>query len=119
MGPATVRVLTPAIYICRVPIVRNRRPSAQTRAVLDSLVGDRERWRHGYEISKETGLASGTLYPLLLRLADRGYLESKWEESDAPGRPPRHLYRLTSAGRQYAVDASRTVIAARAVPDGA
>lgn len=97
--------------------MRKRRPSAQTRAVLASLVGERDRWRHGYELSKETGLASGTLYPLLIRLADRGYLESKWEDSDSPGRPPRHLYRLSSAGRQYATEANRTAISPRAVPE--
>lgn len=97
--------------------MRKRSPSTQTRAVLASLVGERDRWRHGYELSKETGLASGTLYPLLIRLADRGYLESKWEDSDAPGRPPRHLYRLTAAGRQYAADAVRPSVAPRPVPD--
>jgi PadR family transcriptional regulator len=97
--------------------MRKRRPSAQTRAVLAALVGERDRWRHGYELSKETGLASGTLYPLLIRLADRGYLESKWEESDARGRPPRHLYRLTAVGRQYAADAVRPSVAQRAIPE--
>lgn len=100
--------------------MRTRRPSTQTRAVLDALIGEHDRWRHGYDLSKETGLASGTLYPLLMRLADRGYLESRWEENEAPGRPPRHLYRLTAAGRQYAAETRRTTVAAsRVVPDGA
>ena len=42
------------------------------------------------------GLRSGSLYPILVRLCDRGLLEAKWEESPAAGRPPRHLYRLTA-----------------------
>lgn len=100
--------------------MRTRRPSAQTRAVLDSLVGDRDRWRHGYDLSRETGLASGTLYPLLMRLANRGYLESRWQDNETPGRPPRHLYRLTAAGRRYATETGHTAIApARVVADGA
>lgn len=96
-----------------------RRPSPQTRAVLDALVGARDRWRHGYDLSSETGLASGTLYPLLMRLADRGYLESRWQENDSPGRPPRHLYRLTAAGRQFAAENRAAAVApTRAVADG-
>ena len=102
-------------------MIRNRRPSAQTRAVLEFLSSDPERWCHGYELCTETGIASGTLYPLLIRLADRDYLESKWEQADAPGRPPRHLYRLTTAGRQYATQANLSnarQVAMRPVSDG-
>lgn len=54
--------------------------------------------RYGYELSRETGLASGTLYPILMRLTEQGLLEADWEPSDQPGRPPRHLYRLTGDG---------------------
>ena len=82
---------------------RRRRPSAQTRTVLDALATGSEQWRFGYELSRETGLASGTLYPLLGRLADRGYLESRWEQT-VPGRPPRHLYRLSAQGRRDLVE---------------
>ncbi|MBO3749506.1 PadR family transcriptional regulator [Streptosporangiaceae bacterium NEAU-GS5] len=55
-------------------------------------------WRHGYDIAKDTGLKSGTLYPILIRLADRGLLEARWEEAPPTGRPARHLYRLTAEG---------------------
>ncbi len=109
-GPVVcVSQLTPSsIYVELGVMVRNRRPSAQTRSVLEMLSNDPERWLHGYELSKETGIASGTLYPLLMRLADRGHLESNWEQPDAPGRPARHLYQLTATGRQYAVEAIRS-----------
>lgn len=85
---------------------RRRRPSAQTRTILELLSTDPDRWFHGYELSQKTGIASGTLYPLMMRLTDRGYLESKWEQASVAGRPPRHLYRLTATGRQYAAQAA-------------
>jgi len=59
-------------------------------------------WRYGYDLMKVTDLSSGTLYPLLARLNEDGWLESRWQESDSPGRPPRQLYRLTATGRMRA-----------------
>jgi DNA-binding PadR family transcriptional regulator len=59
-------------------------------------------WQHGYELSKQTGLKSGTLYPLLIRLSDQGLLESEWQEPERPGKPPRHAYRLTPDGLAFA-----------------
>ena len=44
----------------------------------------------------------GGLYPILIRLADRGLLETSWEEGTPAGRPRRHLYRLTAAGAEFA-----------------
>lgn len=79
-----------------------RRPSQQTIAVVDSLLVEPVVWKHGYEMSRRLDIASGTLYPILMRLHDRGYLEKRWEESPLEGRPPRHLYRLTSSGRAWA-----------------
>jgi PadR family transcriptional regulator PadR len=60
------------------------------------------RWQHGYELSKLTGLKSGTLYPLLIRLSDHGFLESQWQEPERPGKPARHAYRLTPEGLAFA-----------------
>ena len=77
-----------------------------------------QRWRqtlprglHGYLLAKQTGLASGTLYPILIRLADRHLIEAHWEDEQPAGRPRRHLYRLTSDG----LVAARTALA-QAVP---
>jgi PadR family transcriptional regulator, regulatory protein PadR len=81
---------------------RERRSSPQTLCVLEALLARPRAWRHGYDLSLETELKSGTLYPVLMRLSDRGCLDSKWEESDIPGRPPRRLYRLTATGLAYA-----------------
>ena len=67
-------------------------------SVLTALRSQPLTWRHGYDLAHETGLKSGTLYPILIRLADRGLLESCWEDEQPAGRPRRHLYRLTSDG---------------------
>jgi len=75
-----------------------RKFSNQTSALLLVLLEQHRKWRHGYELSKDTGLKSGTLYPILMRLSDRGLLESKWQEASEAGRPPRHMYKLTASG---------------------
>ena len=72
--------------------------SVQTLSVLAALCSEPAGWRHGYGIAKETGLKSGSLYPILIRLADRGLVEARWEEEQPAGRPRRHLYRLTPDG---------------------
>jgi len=79
--------------------------SAQTLAVLAELCATPSRWRHGYGIARDTGLKSGTLYPVLLRLADRGLVEACWEDEQPAGRPRRHLYRLTPEGLATATSA--------------
>lgn len=76
-----------------------RRPSRQTLAVLSALAESPE-WRYGLELAKATGLKSGSLYPILTRLRDRGLIEDKWLEPEQPGRPARHSYRITRAGRE-------------------
>ncbi|WP_405053574.1 PadR family transcriptional regulator [Sphingobium sp. WCS2017Hpa-17] len=83
---------------------RKRQPSKQMHILLDALSGARGHWRHGYDLMKETGLASGTLYPLLMRMTEQGLVEAEWREPAQPGRPPRHAYRLTAAGMALALD---------------
>jgi PadR family transcriptional regulator PadR len=75
-----------------------RKCSRQTLALLAALMERPRTWKHGYELSKETGLKSGTLYPILIRLGEQGLLNSRWKDAERPGRPPRHVYRLTAAG---------------------
>jgi PadR family transcriptional regulator PadR len=76
--------------------------SPQTLKVFGALLDDPQGWHYGYALTKLTGLASGTLYPILMRLVDRDLLETRWEPSDQPGRPPRHIYRLTPDGLDWA-----------------
>lgn len=87
--------------------------SAQTLAVLSALTDEPAAWRHGYDLARQTGLKSGTLYPILIRLADRGLVEASWEDDQPAGRPRRHLYRLTSNGLADAADAIATAEAKR------
>lgn len=93
-------------------VTRIRRPSAQTTAILQALATDPDGWRYGYDLCTELGLQAGSVYPILIRLADRGLLETSWEAEHVHGRPARHLYRLTAAGREYAVAAAETQAAA-------
>jgi PadR family transcriptional regulator PadR len=86
--------------------------SRQTRALLAALLDRSGTWRHGYDLSKETGLRSGTLYPLLMRLSEQGLLESRWQETERPGLPPRHVYRLTASGLTLAREQEMAAIAA-------
>jgi PadR family transcriptional regulator, regulatory protein PadR len=79
--------------------------SAQTLSVLAALCEEPSRWRHGYALARQTGLKSGTLYPILIRLADRELVEACWQDEPAPGRPRLHLYRLTAGGRAAATAA--------------
>lgn len=83
--------------------MRQRRPSPQTILVLRALLLRPSDWRYGYDLTKEIGLQSGTLYPVLMRLTDKGLLESAWHPSDKPGAPARHAYRLTQAGIAFAL----------------
>lgn len=99
---------------------RNRAPSAHTLLLLDALIKRPRAWQYGYELSQVTGLKSGTLYPILMRLCDRGLLESQWQDAAQPGRPPRHMYRLTAAGSAFvrAATTPKTRPEGRRMPDG-
>ncbi len=88
----------------------NIRASKQTLKLLGALTAKAASWHYGYALSRETGLLSGTLYPILMRLEERGWLETQWETPLAPeekrgGRPPRHMYRLTTGGTAWALEA--------------
>lgn len=54
----------------------------------------------GSDIWKQTGVFTGTLYPILMRLERAGWLDSEWEKLDPSeaGRPRKRLYRLTGLG---------------------
>jgi PadR family transcriptional regulator PadR len=77
------------------------RLSRQTLQLLDAFLQSPTHWKYGYDISRSTGLKSGTLYPLLIRLAERKLLETSWEMAEV-GKPPRHMYRLTPDGARFA-----------------
>ena len=80
-------------------MTRSRRPSAQTTAVVLALAEEPTAWRYGYQLCQQLDIKPGSLYPILMRLTDRGLLEATWDTDVPAGRPPRHLYRLTGSGR--------------------
>jgi|SRR5262245_16189814 DNA-binding PadR family transcriptional regulator len=92
----------------------SRKPnnSRQARALLAALLERSQTWRHGYDLARSTGLKSGTLYPLLIRMSEQGLLESRWRDAERPGLPPRHVYRLTATGLALAREQELTAIAA-------
>jgi DNA-binding PadR family transcriptional regulator len=79
--------------------------------------------RHGFQIMDVTGLASGTVYPVLRRLEKEKVVVSEWEaeaEASAAGRRRRRVYRLTAAGQLLAERArERLVETQRVLSDGA
>lgn len=96
---------------------RDVRMSLQTLKVLDAYLDNPTHELSGADVYKESGLASGTLYPILLRLESAGWLVSRWEAADssALGRPRRRLYRLTPSGLARASEVFSTLNLGRGV----
>jgi DNA-binding PadR family transcriptional regulator len=91
------------VELCRVRwVTASRRPSPQTITVLAALAAEPGSWRYGYELVTGLAMNSGSLYPILMRLSERGLLDATWETDARPGRPARHMYRLTATGIDYA-----------------
>ena len=88
------------------------RMTLQVRLVLQALAEEPDAQRYGLEIVDATGLLPGTIYPILARLEQAGWLDSEWETVDqhAAGRPRRRYYRLTPDG---AAAAATAVVRAR------
>lgn len=99
-------------------MTRSRSLSPAARRVLAALAQAGSAGQHGYDLCGEARIKSGTLYPLLIRLEAQGYLAADWQASAAPGRPPRHVYRLTSAGRQLAAENPADAGTAEDLPEG-
>ena len=86
------------------------------------------RQRHGYELSKLIETRSGgrltfrvaSLYPLLYKLEDRGWIQGRWIEK--AGQRRRRYYRITAAGKRILAERRSRwagfVEAIRAITDG-
>ncbi len=81
--------------------MKTPRLSPETLRVLERFMERPSDWRYGYELSRETELKSGTLYPILMRLEKYALLEARWVATE-DGVPPRHTYRLTPSGLELA-----------------
>src|SRR5512133_30640 len=83
------------------------RLTRSTTLVLSALA---QAVRHGFDLLDETGLESGTVYPILRRLERAGLVRSRWEavqRARSEGRPPRRYYELTGAGAEALDEALR------------
>jgi PadR family transcriptional regulator PadR len=101
--PASCTLTRP--YVDLLPWVRKTAMcECQTLRVLESFLESPTEQLSGAEVHQRCGIASGTLYPILLRLESAGWFVSQWESIDpsSAGRPRRRLYRLTSTGLKRA-----------------
>ncbi|WP_406464547.1 helix-turn-helix transcriptional regulator [Streptomyces sp. NBC_01622] len=95
------------------------RMTLQTQLVLRALLEDPARQRYGLELCELAGLPSGTIYPILARLEQVGWLESSWEDPavhEAEGRPRRRFYGITQDGAEAAREALARAYRSRKQP---
>ena len=85
------------------------RVTPATLDVLEALIGpDSE--LYGLKIARNAGRKTGSVYPILARLEEAGWVESSWERDDRDSRGPRRrFYRLSSTG----LNAARTLLIER------
>ena len=88
------------------------RLTTQTLKVLATLMSRTQDELSGADIARSTKLSSGTLYPILLRLEEAGWVESRWETADPRelGRPRRRFYQTTGVGMKEARSTVRDVV---------
>lgn len=90
---------------------RVRKLSPQTIAIVLALADEAAGWCHGYDLCRRLDLKAGTVYPILMRLAERGQVETAWETDPPSGRPARHLYRLSKVGAELAEELRKAAAA--------
>jgi PadR family transcriptional regulator PadR len=117
-----VRLLRSGSTLCRLSTMGKRsrdvRMSLQSLRVLEAFLADPVEQLSGADVQRCSGLASGTLYPILLRLESAGWFVSRWETVDPvkAGRPRRRLYRLTPTGLLRASEVFASFSFGRGVP---
>jgi PadR family transcriptional regulator, regulatory protein PadR len=83
---------------------REPRITAVTQQVLLVFLESPTPELYGWQVCKRTGYPSGTIYPLLIRMERRGWVQSRWEPIDpyVEHRPRRRYYVLTTEGMKVA-----------------
>ena len=91
----------------RLGMVRNSRLSYAALLILRGFLLDPKAEMTGAEIIRRSGLASGTVYPILLRFERVGLLKSYWESGNPSdlGHPRRRYYRISPQGLAVAREA--------------
>ena len=108
--PRALSFLTALLCIYRVRVMKTPfRITPATLDVLEAFLGSHEDL-HGFAVAQASGRPTGSIYPILARLEEAGWLESRWEsEHPEPGRPRRRFYALSPDGMASA----RTVVLER------
>lgn len=83
-----------------------RKPTRQTARLLQALLAA-DMWHYGYDLAKETGLRTNSVYAILDRLNEAGLIKQSW---DLEGPRPRHLVKLNDDGRAYASETLRLFV---------
>ncbi|MDX3695006.1 PadR family transcriptional regulator [Streptomyces europaeiscabiei] len=84
-------------------VARMTRPVVEVLRLLLKAPADEPLW--GTKIVTDADLGSGTVYPILQRLAEDGWIAPREETGPHPGRPARTFYELTETGRRKAEEA--------------
>lgn len=95
------------------------RMTLQTQLVLRALLEDPAKQRYGLELCELVGLPSGTIYPILARLEQVGWVHSTWEDPVVhveAGRPRRRFYQITEDGAEQARSALARTYRGRKLP---
>lgn len=82
-------------------LTRTTEPTIEVLQVL--LASTAPVW--GLQLAKETGRPTGTIYPVLARLEDLGWVEGEWEDAPERKGPRRRLYRITAGATALAAEA--------------
>ncbi|KUN84170.1 PadR family transcriptional regulator [Streptomyces griseoruber] len=91
----------------------------QTQLVLRAFLEDPATERYGLELCELAGLPSGTVYPILARLEQVGWVDGAWEDPavhEGAGRPRRRFYRITEDGAEQAREAVARAYRSRRQP---
>ncbi len=82
-------------------MIRLMRKTHALVQVAMALLDDPASRHWGYKLSRQAGVRSGVLYPMLTRMLDEGWVEDGWEDPTTlrEKRPPRRYYELTDEGR--------------------
>jgi DNA-binding PadR family transcriptional regulator len=84
-----------------------RKPSHATRQIFQAFLDAPCDRTYGFELAEATGLPSGTVYPILRRLEEGGFIKSHWEEVETKRqRRRRRYYELTGEGQRAAQTAT-------------
>lgn len=80
-----------------------RKPSTATQLVFQAFLDAPSTETYGFELAEATNLPSGTVYPILRRLEEEGFIRSRWAQVEKGSqRRRRRYYELTGEGRRAA-----------------